>query len=98
MPRRGEEVERAVLRAAVDELTESGYDGFTMDRDPDERADADPGRSDRRDRRSGVPALGTARRTRRTARRASSDLSPGDLRHIGLVRRHMMPSGGVTWV
>ncbi|GAA4501663.1 TetR/AcrR family transcriptional regulator [Actinoallomurus oryzae] len=30
--RRGEEVERAVLRAAVDELTERGYDGFTMDR------------------------------------------------------------------
>jgi len=28
-------VERAVLRAAVDELTESGYDGFTMDRDPE---------------------------------------------------------------
>jgi len=25
-------VERAVLRAAVDELTENGYDGFTMDR------------------------------------------------------------------
>jgi AcrR family transcriptional regulator len=30
--RRGEEVERAVLRAAADELTERGYDGFTMDR------------------------------------------------------------------
>ncbi|MFB9831792.1 TetR/AcrR family transcriptional regulator [Actinoallomurus acaciae] len=30
--RRGEEVERAVLRAAVEELTERGYEGFTMDR------------------------------------------------------------------
>lgn len=30
--RRSEEVERAVLRAAVDELVERGYEGFTMDR------------------------------------------------------------------
>jgi AcrR family transcriptional regulator len=30
--RRGEEVERAVLRAAADELAERGYEGFTMDR------------------------------------------------------------------
>jgi AcrR family transcriptional regulator len=30
--RRGAEVESAVLRAAVEELTEKGYDGFTMDR------------------------------------------------------------------
>lgn len=30
--RRGAELERAVLRAAAEELTESGYDGMTMDR------------------------------------------------------------------
>jgi AcrR family transcriptional regulator len=30
--RRGAELERAILRAAMDELTESGYPGLTMDR------------------------------------------------------------------
>ena len=30
--RRGAELEQAILRAAVDELAESGYAGLTMDR------------------------------------------------------------------
>ena len=30
--RRGEELERAILRAAAEELRESGYAGMTMDR------------------------------------------------------------------